>query len=431
VSIQNPKVSIGLPVYNGENYVQEAIDSILAQTFQDFELIISDNASTDNTEAICRTYAAQDKRVRYYRNKKNIRSSGNYTRVFELASSEYFKWAAHDDICRPDFLLKCVEVLDQDPTVVLCYSRTMTIDARGKLGKKWDPRPEFNSAIPLRRFREVFARRDTFAIWGVIRANILRKTPLLGNYPAHDRPLLTELSLYGRFYEIPEFLFLEREHEQRSVRLYDFRDPHKAIAWYDPEKAGKVIFPAWRIFVEYLAGINRAPLTLQKRIPCYLVMAKWFKNHRQDLLRDLIFAGARIPVIGQTLKKAHEKYLKSKWLNQTKRVIINLESIADAKETFILVDESSLDPDVFARWKTIPFTEREGVYWGPPPDDDFAIKELERLRRAGASFIVFAWPAFWWLEHYAEFNRYLRSQFVCVLENDRLVVFDLRCNSRK
>jgi glycosyltransferase involved in cell wall biosynthesis len=426
MSFKKRKVSIGLPVYNGENYIQEAIESILSQTFEDFELIISDNASTDQTEAICCSYALKDERIRYFKNKENLGAANNYKRVFNLASGELFKWAAHDDICLPSFLASCVEVLDHDPTVVLCYARTITIDSEGKFTKKWDARPAFGSVVPHRRFLEVLVPTETFPIWGLIRTNILRKTPLLGNYPQHDLPLLTELSLYGRFYEVPEFLFLSREHGQRSVRIYDFRKPHEAIVWYDPKMSGKIIFPAWRLFYEYIASINRAPLSMKQRLPCYGILGRWLKNHRQDLLRDLMFAGARIPVIGQKLKRAHEKKLKSEWLNHTNQTVKDLNSIVPFKETFILVDEASLDLDAFASWRTIPFLERDGEYCGPPPDDKTAIYELERLRRLDTGFIVFAWPAFWWLNHYSEFQRYLCSQFVCVLKNERLIVFDLQ-----
>src|SRR3712207_6191103 len=116
MNTQSPKVSIGLPVYNGEKFIREAIDSILNQTFEDFELIISDNASTDETAAICQTYAAQDRRVRYFRNLENIGAAGNHNRVFEAASGKYFKWAAHDDLCGPNFVAECVNVLDRDPS---------------------------------------------------------------------------------------------------------------------------------------------------------------------------------------------------------------------------------------------------------------------------------------------------------------------------
>src|SRR4051794_3298661 len=93
-----PKLSIGLPVYNGENFLAHAVDSILAQDFRDFELIISDNASTDRTAEICRGYAESDPRVRYVRFETNQGGSRNFCYVFELARGEYFKWAAHDDV---------------------------------------------------------------------------------------------------------------------------------------------------------------------------------------------------------------------------------------------------------------------------------------------------------------------------------------------
>src|SRR5215510_12797807 len=113
-----PRISIGLPVYNGEKFLREALDSLLTQTFEDFELILSDNASTDETPAICRVYAAADKRVRYVRNAANIGVYRNFNRVFQLASGKYFKWAAADDVCQRDLLAKCLRVLETDSDVV-------------------------------------------------------------------------------------------------------------------------------------------------------------------------------------------------------------------------------------------------------------------------------------------------------------------------
>jgi glycosyltransferase involved in cell wall biosynthesis len=117
-----PRVSIGLPVYNGERFLKDALDSILSQTYRDFELIISDNASSDHTEEICRRYAARDERVRYYRYDNNVGAARNFNRVFQLSRGEYFKWAAHDDICSPGFLQRCVKILDSDTAVVVCFS---------------------------------------------------------------------------------------------------------------------------------------------------------------------------------------------------------------------------------------------------------------------------------------------------------------------
>ena len=125
------RISIGLPVYNGELFLKEAIDAVLNQTFRDFELIISDNASTDRTAQICRDYAANDSRIRYYRNETNIGANPNFRRVFALSSTEYFKWVSHDDLQTLDFLEKTVAIMEQDPDIVLCYPRVRVIDEAG------------------------------------------------------------------------------------------------------------------------------------------------------------------------------------------------------------------------------------------------------------------------------------------------------------
>jgi hypothetical protein len=103
-----------------------------------------------------------------------------------------------------------------------------------------------------------------------------------------------------------------------------------------------------------------------------------------------------------------------------------LAAVVPRDETLILVDEALFGPVTFSRWRTIPFPEREGLYRGPPTDDPMAISELERLRRAGARFLAFAWPAFWWLEHYSEMHRYVCERFPCLLRNERVILFDLR-----
>ncbi|MDV2502813.1 MAG: glycosyltransferase family 2 protein [bacterium] len=290
---KSPRVSIGLPVYNGENYLEEAIESILAQTFEDFELLIGDNASTDATEEICQRYAVRDPRIRYVRNPENIGAHPNYNRLFEFSSGEYFKWAAHDDVCHPDFLLKCIEVLDRDPSVVLCYPRTRIIDEEGRTIKSEDARPKLASWKPSHRFLEAYRDIPTHPILGVIRADVLRKTPLLGSYPSSDRVLMAELSLYGRFHEVPETLFFKRDHKRRFTRVHNLFRAHQAAVWHDPANAEKIIFPVWRQCAEYFHAINRPSLQWRDRIRCYLAMVGWLTRWRRlaGLLLDLLFAG--------------------------------------------------------------------------------------------------------------------------------------------
>src|SRR5690242_8395655 len=130
---QLQRVSVGMPVYNGATYIRQAIDAILNQTFSEFELVICDNASTDETPQICAEYAGADYRVRYVRNPTNLGGSPNFVRVFEMSEAPYFKWAAHDDLCTPTFLEQSVGVLDARPEVVLCYPRSAFIDAAGRV----------------------------------------------------------------------------------------------------------------------------------------------------------------------------------------------------------------------------------------------------------------------------------------------------------
>ena len=132
MAISQPRVSIGLPIYNAEQFLEETLRSLLSQTVPDFELIITDNASTDNTQNICQAYAARDDRIRYYRNEQNIGCDPNFNRVFSLSRGKYFKWAAFDDVCAPNFLEVCLEVLDNEPQVILCYPKTKLIDLEGK-----------------------------------------------------------------------------------------------------------------------------------------------------------------------------------------------------------------------------------------------------------------------------------------------------------
>jgi glycosyltransferase involved in cell wall biosynthesis len=287
MSTTNPRMSIGLPVYNGENYLEQVLDSLLGQTYRDFELIISDNASTDRTQAICRAYAATDGRVRYFRNVTNLGAAKNYNRVFELSSGEYFKWAAHDDTCAPDFLVKCIDVLNRDPSVVLCYTRMIDIDEHGKHVRTTRTALAADSIKPNERFRGIIHGGHQCAeVFGVIRTSILCKTPLISNYADCDRVLLAEIGLYGRFHEVPEVLFFHRVHPGTSVRMYPGRVTR--AQWYDPKLAGRVLFPRSRQFFEYLLTIKRSPLTWSERALCYLAMCGWLRDRgRREAVKVL------------------------------------------------------------------------------------------------------------------------------------------------
>src|SRR5690349_8131532 len=203
-----PRVSIGMPVRNGERFIRDAIDSLLAQTFTDFELIICDNASSDRTEEICREYAARDPRVRYYRNPTDIGPAGNHNKCFELSRGLYFRWHAHDDICLPTYLAKCVETLDADPSAVVVYPRTLIIDSAGHTVESYEFQAGTDSLRPCERFSRLVMvnhrSHRAVEIFGLMRSSALRQTPLEGAYARGDSVLLVRMSLLGRFIELPQ-----------------------------------------------------------------------------------------------------------------------------------------------------------------------------------------------------------------------------------
>jgi glycosyltransferase involved in cell wall biosynthesis len=311
-----PRVSIGMPVYNGERFLREALDSVLAQTFEDFELIISDNASTDRTQEICQAYAAQDRRIRYYRNEENLGAAWNYNRVFELSTGEYFKWAAHDDLCAPEHLERCVEVLDRYPAVVLCYPKTTIIDEHGQQVENDSDGLNLRSPKPHERYAH-FHNRFRFgakcnAILGLIRTSTLGMTPLIGSYVSSDRILLGELALRGEFYEIPEHLFFRRDHPQTSVRA----NPRskERVTWFDPSRRGKLQLPGWRWFFEYLSSIRRVQISWYEKTHCYAQLGRWALWNWEKLSNDLIVAAKHVlrPLPGP-IKRPIRSILHHSW----------------------------------------------------------------------------------------------------------------------
>ena len=212
-----PTLTIGLPVFNGERYLGQALESISEQSFRDFELIISDNASTDGTEAIGRAAAARDSRVMYRRNERNLGLDTNFNLLVPLARGRYFKWATADDLLLPGYLERCVAVLEADPSVVLVSPRTTFVDGQGNPLDLHDPGWHLVSGDVSERLRFAITATDFVnAALGVIRTDALRRTRLHAPYHGGDFPLMAELSILGRFVELPEPLFVRRIHTGSS-----------------------------------------------------------------------------------------------------------------------------------------------------------------------------------------------------------------------
>jgi glycosyltransferase involved in cell wall biosynthesis len=288
------RVSIGMPLFNAERYLEATLESILSQTFTDFELIISDNASTDGTEDICRRHAASDARISYSRNQRNMGASYNYNRTFELSSGEYFRHNAYDDTLAPTYLARCVEVLDDEPEVVLTYPHVQFVDEHG------EPHPEdafqgcdlnLRMKTPHERLRAYIPRGGPNSmcdpVFGLFRSSALRKTPVLGNFISADAILLAEIALHGEIAVIPEVLFYERFHPGGSVLSNPTLDDR--YAWFDPANRGRISnqLPHWRWFLELLKAINRTTLDPLEKARCYAVMPYWLWWTKRGLLTDL------------------------------------------------------------------------------------------------------------------------------------------------
>ncbi|MBB1252147.1 glycosyltransferase family 2 protein [Streptomyces sp. OF3] len=274
-----PRLSIGLPVYNGEEYLAEALDALLGQTYEDFELVVSDNASTDGTRDICRKYAAGDSRVRYLRLPRNIGAAPNHNFVFTQCRGELFKWASHDDLYARDLLRRCVEALDERPETILAHSGQAVIDGEGRVKVPYAYGLATDSPHPPERFRSLLFEPGGDDFYGVMRADVLRRVKPHDSYHHADRTFVAEITLHGPFHQVPELLYFRRDHPTRAERA----NPGKRARCVnlDPRRAG-VLHPTPRLLAEYVGGfvsaIRRAPLSSADRRACYRHLAAWMTS---------------------------------------------------------------------------------------------------------------------------------------------------------
>jgi glycosyltransferase involved in cell wall biosynthesis len=277
-----------MPVYNGEKYVGESIQAHLNQTYSDFELILTDNASTDRTEEICRSYAARDPRVKYHRNPQNIGVAGNFRRGFDLAVAPYFRWSPSDDLVSPNLLQRAVEILESDPSIFVAYPRTKLIDDKGLITADFDENLHLLDDRPSERWKGVRRNiRMGNLPYGLSRSSILRKTGLLRNYTGGDFPLIAEMSLYGKFFEIPDAFFYRRMHEQASSAMKNTAD---VMSLYDPKKRRKLFLYNWVHLGANLKSAARAPISLWEKLRIFAFEARWVVWGRKEYLNELRLA---------------------------------------------------------------------------------------------------------------------------------------------
>jgi glycosyltransferase involved in cell wall biosynthesis len=266
-------LSIGLPVYNGERYLSKALDSLLNQDFKDFELIISDNGSTDQTEAICRAAAVKDERIRYIRNDENRGATWNFRRVLELSEGEFFKYAAYDDECYPTMLGRCMEaIIAGGPSVALVYTQSEVIDETSKVvprdgSPRWDGIATSARNASVRLWHVLWWVLHGQATYGVIRSSFLRQLRPCGPV-ADDWVRLAQLAMLGKIVEVPEVLFRLRRHSANSWN--GTNTIKQVLQWHNPEMSWleKVLPYRIAIIVEHIKSVSYLPLTLTQKMSC-------------------------------------------------------------------------------------------------------------------------------------------------------------------
>jgi glycosyltransferase involved in cell wall biosynthesis len=226
-SVTNPRVTIGLPVYNGERHLEEALKAILAQDMPDFDLVVSDNASTDATPRILAAFAASEPRMRVIRQPENIGASRNFAAVLDEARSPYFLWAGHDDIYAPSYLRRTMAALEATSSAVLAVSQIRFIDGEGKDHPDWKDFPNLHTAglDRVERLRQLFVRTGWYAIYGLARPEHLRGAGMERSVFGQDVHAIMRLLLLGDIVRVDEPLFEYRIERVKKAEDYQGLGP--------------------------------------------------------------------------------------------------------------------------------------------------------------------------------------------------------------
>lgn len=271
------RVSIGLPVFNGENFLEDAIRSVLGQSMADLELVICDNASTDRTGSIGRDLAASDPRVRYHRNPRNLGAAPNYNRTFQLATGELFKWLSHDDRLEPGYLAATVAALDEAPDAVLAHAVVDYIDAGGEVFARYDSQLDRAAGPdPAARFAAMVLRSHSCVdFFGLVRRSAMAGSLLHASFHGADRAFLAQMALRGRLVQLKRPLVQMREHGARYTRRQG-ADARARRLWHDSSGRGASALPTLDLHRAYRHLVRTEALAPAQRRGCEAVLRRWW-----------------------------------------------------------------------------------------------------------------------------------------------------------
>jgi hypothetical protein len=283
-----PLVTVGLPVHNGEEHLAGVLQSLQNQTVSDFELVISDNASSDATADICRQAAQSDPRIRYVRQAENLGAPANWNFVARQARGSYFKWASDSDLCAPRFLEACLKPMQADPAVVLSMGRTQYIDAEGRPTAIGGHDLGAVEGAPSERFVQVCMRLGVNnEQYGLIRTVPLLRTRLDRLYPHGDLVLMAELALLGKFAAVDEQLLARRMAPGHWARLMTVEQLDRMF-WPGGPRPMRLVLV--RRHADYLRTALLAPIPWAERLRAARFAARFAYWKKQELGRDLMGA---------------------------------------------------------------------------------------------------------------------------------------------
>lgn len=287
------KVVIGLPVYNGQKYLGAAIESHLSQSFGDFDLVISDNGSTDATPDICAGYASKDARIKFLRSPENRGILWNHRRVFEAVDSpnQYFRWAGADDIMEPGLLQAMVEVLNLRPEVEAVVPDTKNIDEHGQVIGSMARTLDLQSTDVFERAHDVLVANYQHVIaYGLLRASTLRLMRTGPNYIGWDPIFVWELALRGQMVQLAGPVLLRRFHAGSISRVKTAKEMRK---WVEPTSKAGMGLPHWTWAYERARALMACPLSAHDRFRIGALLARATLWQRGALMRDITQATRR------------------------------------------------------------------------------------------------------------------------------------------
>jgi glycosyltransferase involved in cell wall biosynthesis len=294
-----PRVTVGLPVHNGENYIAETLSCFLGQTFTDLEVVVSDNASADRTREIVESFAARDARVRYVRQATNVGGAENYNVVFHEARGEYFTWTAHDDLRSPGWVEQAVAALDAHPDAALAISDALRIDSQGRPFQTYPIRHELYADAVCDRFRAALRQNPILMIFGMARSDAIRRTCLHEHYTGSDWGVTGGLALQGRVVHMDDATFYYRVHKESLTSRYAGRmwwQRSAFEAWFAPERGGRIVFPSWRRLRSYVRSILAAPVPRRARLRLLGTLARTFMVDDRAYLAKLLLKDVLVAI---------------------------------------------------------------------------------------------------------------------------------------